>query len=688
MKNFFHNSTLKLGSKLIIFQAVVIIIVLLVLALIAGQLIKSRFTEQSTNEMTDLNKRIIEMIDVYNLKLKEHAVSLANVLINYSNNGRKNQNISQDNIDRFTRITGAVATLFIREGDDFRRASTSLRKQDGTRAVGTLLDKNHPGYKKVLAGESYTGPAVLFGRNYMTHYEPVKDGDRVTGIHFIGLDFTEGIKNLKNKIRSITVAKTGYVYIIEGNKSEDRGKAVVHKSDKLENKDISYLKDKDGNEFIKTMLREMNGMIKYDWTDERGTGIKYAVFSYYDEWNWIIASSAMERELISDGLVMRNYLFAGFFLCSIVILIVLYFAVKKLIMVRFNKLNDVVKDLSEGEGDLTITIDIESNDELGTLAGNFNKFVKKIRDVISDIMNVSGEMTRMSAQLYSNTKSFSESSQTQAASVEEVNATTEELSAGMEFINEITQTQHENLSAMVEKMSDLSGLINTMEANIRKSHELTSAMSQSAKTGEASILSMNASMNKINDSSAKVSSIIQIITDISDKINLLSLNAAIESARAGEAGRGFAVVAQEISKLADGTAGSIKEIDQLIKLNNSEIVRGIEISDETSRTIGGIIKSVESISSMMNSMKGFMINQLEAKDKMNALSDVVKEKTDTIKNATFEHLKSTEEIVRATANINEMTQSIAAGAEEMAGMSEEISGSADALKAKVNFFKV
>ncbi len=393
---------------------------------------------------------------------------------------------------------------------------------------------------------------------------------------------------------------------------------------------------------------------------------------------------------VIGNLIFKLFLYQNITLSLLGVLFItmFYSFIKRILIRRLNLVTARLKDIAEGEGDLTVNLDAGYNDELGQLSTSFNKFVKKIRDVIFDIKGISHDLSEMSKQLSSTTIVFSDNAQNQASSVEEVNATTEELSAGMEFISDNTKIQHDNLAQMVEKMNELSSIINNMGKQVTESHKLANSMSDNAKKGEVSISTMNSSMNMINESSSKVSNIIQIINDISDKINLLSLNAAIESARAGEAGRGFAVVADEISKLADETAGSIKEIDKLIKLNNSEIIKGLAISDDTNRIIGSIIKGVESVTSMMNSLTDFMQNQINARDKMNVVADVVKLKTDEIKNATSEHLISTEEIVRATSTINEMTQAIAAGAEEMASMSEEISGMADTLKCRVDFFKV
>ena len=124
-------------------------------------------------------------------------------------------------VDRYTTATGVVATVFARQGDDFVRVTTSLKKQDGSRAVGTRLGADHPAHDSLLRGESYTGKATLFGRDFMTHYRPVKDsGGRVVAVVFTGLDFTEGLKDLKRKILSIKIGESGYVYALDAGKEK------------------------------------------------------------------------------------------------------------------------------------------------------------------------------------------------------------------------------------------------------------------------------------------------------------------------------------------------------------------------------------------------------------------------------------------------------------------------------------
>ena len=182
---------------------------------------------------------------------------------------------------------------------------------------------------------------------------------------------------------------------------------------------------------------------------------------------------------------------------------------------------------------------------------------------------------------------------------------------------------------------------------------------------------MNQSMSKIGESSKEMSNIVDIINSISDQINLLSLNAAIEAARAGDAGRGFAVVADEISKLADQTATSISDINRLIKANDDEIQKGLRSVSDTVENTSIIIKGVASIRDMISAVYDIMKKQLDTSRSVTATADEVKESASEIRTATEEQKTAVVEIVKSISIINELTQANA-GAEEMSANAEEL----------------
>src|SRR5574343_236291 len=169
-----------------------------------------------------------------------------------------------DVVDHFTKTTGATATVFVREGDEFFRAITSVRMENRERAVGTTLGKQHPAYPLLINGQSYTGRATLFGRDFMTHYQPLLDSQGQTvGVAYIGVDFTEGLLGLKRKILAIPVGKSGYVYAIDA--QQHPGQFMIHPTQEGQNlleQGTPYER-----EFFRQIIATGEGYRRYQWAD-------------------------------------------------------------------------------------------------------------------------------------------------------------------------------------------------------------------------------------------------------------------------------------------------------------------------------------------------------------------------------------------------------------------------------------
>ncbi|NAT01545.1 methyl-accepting chemotaxis protein, partial [Pseudomonas syringae pv. actinidiae] len=119
-------------------------------------------------------------------------------------------------VDEFRSMTAGVATIFVRSGDDFIRISTSLSKQDGTRAIGTVLDRKGTAYERLMAGQSYVGKAVLFDRYYMTQYSPVRDSSgKIIAALFVGFDYTDAQKTQFDNLKSFRIGSTGSLALLD-----------------------------------------------------------------------------------------------------------------------------------------------------------------------------------------------------------------------------------------------------------------------------------------------------------------------------------------------------------------------------------------------------------------------------------------------------------------------------------------
>ena len=316
---------------------------------------------------------------------------------------------------------------------------------------------------------------------------------------------------------------------------------------------------------------------------------------------------------------------------------------------------------------------------------NESGMIKTQNDFIKNIIRSSSiEISKSAEVLSEDLVAISDNTQNQAASTQEVTASIEEISEGIDNVTNSAREQNESINSLETVMKELSEIMVMISDEIKNAMDLAETISQKAMSGEQSLSVMHESMDNISSSSNEMLNIIEIINDISDQINLLSLNAAIEAARAGDAGRGFAVVADEISKLADQTASSIKDINSLISVNETEIKHGSENVTVTVQTISEIIKDISVIGEMVSKIYGYMERQIKTNETVNISADNVKVKSDDIMNATDSQQNSILEIVSTVSSINDFSQKITFKIEDITESSRNLLAKIEEIKTNID----
>ena len=184
-------SSFSMSKRIFLLSATSILTVYSIVAVLIYSQIKSKIKDYNIENMKSNIALLKQEIETFDETAKNSAEKFMKIFQSML------KGIKPDNevCDRFTSITdGSVATIFEKKGEDFLRIATSLKKEDGSRALGTTLDRGHPAYPLLLKGEIYIGKATLFGKDYMTKYVPVKDGlGNVIGVYFIGYDITNNM---------------------------------------------------------------------------------------------------------------------------------------------------------------------------------------------------------------------------------------------------------------------------------------------------------------------------------------------------------------------------------------------------------------------------------------------------------------------------------------------------------------
>lgn len=445
-----------------------------------------------------------------------------------------------EEVDRYAQLTGGNATVFVREGDDFLRIATSLKKENGQRALGTYLGKSHPGYKKLISGEAFEGYAHLFGRDYMTVYRPVKDNqNRVIAILYIGFDITKTLSKLQESVNSLSLEESGQFLIFR----------------KVDQKIIAHRNHSKGQVLTDSMLDgfSVNQAMEQQRSWFYNNRQNHAMYTYSIDvsgWEWKLLGLVKIDELKEESLqLLRLSLFvtiAGVLLVTGLLYWVLLRTLKPM-----TKLQAHIQAL--GEGDLTVEFyaaNPESQNEVDRITLSTRAMAENLRQLILSLQQSVTSLEQQASNAKEVARLNGEEAQALLGETDQIATAIEEMSTSIRDVaNHASEGASRSHDVDEASRSGQKQLISTVEGLTLLSEHLSECFD---------------AVQSVSKESEAISQVTEVINSIAEQTNLLALNAAIEAARAGEQGRGFAVVADEVRTLAQRTQNSITEISQTI----------------------------------------------------------------------------------------------------------------------------
>ncbi len=309
----------------------------------------------------------------------------------------------------------------------------------------------------------------------------------------------------------------------------------------------------------------------------------------------------------------KAYMMLGVFCLFINTLVgvVIYIGFKKVVLSPISLVSKQLKDISEGDGDLTKRLNYNSNNEIGELSKWFEKFVQNLQKIIADLANQANILKESAGELNTKVSSVAGSTQQMSQSAKFVENTASDASKQINDVNSTLSSLSESVGSITKSTNEITLSLNEVAKSCMSESQLAVQANDKAKEAQIKI-------QQLKNSAQEIGVVIDVIKKIADKTNLLSLNATIEAASAGEAGKGFAIVAGEVKELASQTGGATKEIEAKI----NDIQKNTDSAVSAMEDIAQVIEELNQISlSVASAVEEQSVTMKEVNNNVNQVSE-------------------------------------------------------------------